>query len=878
MKNLSPRVLIAAFFLTVILGNSGSAFCQEPVELKPTEGKQEQSEPPKSPQIDRTLISESAMSPKAIEIGDAEFEELPGGKEADGIVGDFVLRNDRVEVVVSGDLPLRRPNMSAFYGDDNHTPGCLYDLTLRDANNDQITIFTPSGQRGPVSYVRLDESVGEDAAGVETVTTAAKGDGLATRHQYILEKGWQGVLIVSGFRNESNEEKEVKLTDTWTQMTQKGSVKGIQWADAVDPADKCGYAYAWVEERGASLPKSNTLTLRPGEEQRVARFLAVGESPAEAVGIVAGLRDPDSVGAVSVQLVDEEGEPIPSGRVGVPLGDEKVLYAYPDRKGVAEFLWPVGSHGLVIEDMGRETEKRTASVEAGGETRFEVPMGKQARVAFSITDTDGGDTPCKVQFNARKGTAKLDLGPTNRAHGCVDQWQSETGSFKVPLPPGDYRIVVTRGPEYDSIVNDVTLEPGQELKIGGELVRSVSTPGWVSADFHNHSTPSGDNTCGVDDRVINIAAEHVEFAPTTEHNRLYDWAPHIEALGLEKFVSTIPGMELTGRGAHFNTFPLEPEPKRQDGGAPVWQKDPRLNAIVLRDYQGAERDRWVHLNHPDMSENFVDRDHDGRADGGYAYLGNMLDGLETQNFRESHILAEAPFDVVPARTGLGKRVEYRREFIWLQLLNQGLKVWGIGVNDAHHVYGNGVGGWRTYLPSRSDEPAEIDWREMSRNAKAGRMIVTNGPYLEVETGSGSIAGGYDRVSGELDLHVRVQCADWLDIDRVQVLVNGKQDPRYNYTRAGNADMFGDGTVKFDHRLSLDLSEDAHLIVVAYGENGNLQGGFGTSSQSAMQPCAYNNPIYVDVDGGGFEPNYDTLGYDLPVRNLTVDAVDALLGD
>ena len=68
-----------------------------------------------------------------------------------------------------------------------------------------------------------------------------------------------------------------------------------------------------------------------------------------------------------------------------------------------------------------------------------------------------------------------------------------------------------------------------------------------------------------------------------------------------------------------------------------------------------------------------------------------------------------------------------------------------------------------------------------------------------------------------------------------------------------------------------------LIVVAIGEKQTLQRGFGTSTQASIQPCAYNNPIYIDVDGGGFEPNYDTLGFELPVSKLSVDKVEALLG-
>lgn len=817
---------------------------------------------------------------EAFEIGDSNFEELPKGKEADGIVGDFVLRNDKVEAVISGNLPLRRPNMSAFYGEGNETPGCLYDLTLKGSDNDQITIFTPCAQRGPVNYVRIiSENDSPDIAAVETVVSGAKGGGIAKRHVYELKAGEQGLLITTTFENTSTEEKKISLTDGWTQMRDKGSVKGIQWADSIDPADKCGYAYTWVSDGGAEIPKTNTPTLRPGEKIKVARFLAVGTSPAEAVGVVSQKKNPDAIGTISAKIYETDDKPLLTARMGIQLGGEKLVYAYPNDDGLVELPWPVGEHKVIAEHIGCDPMDVDLTVEKGKKAQQEFGFYGVPRVHFRITDSEGNDTPCKVQFHPRKGTAKVNLGPTDRAHGCVDQWHSETGEFSVPLPIGDYRIVITRGPEFDAIIKDISSGGGEKenITVEGQLVRTVKSPGWVSTDFHNHSTPSGDNTCGTDDRLINLAAEQIEFAPTTEHNRLYNWTPHIEKLGLTPFLNTVPGMELTGRGAHFNSFPFEPNPKLQDGGAPVWQKDPRLNAIVLRNHQGEERDRWVHVNHPDMSENFVDWNGDGRPDGGYAFFGNLIDGLESQNYRASQILADAPFSIGKARTGLGKQVNYNREFIWLQLLNQGLTVWGIGVADAHHVYGNGVGSWRTYIPSSSDKPAEIDWREMSRNAKAGRMVLSSGPYLEVETGAGIIAGGHDRSSGELDLKVKVQCANWLDIDRVQVLVNGKQVPEYNYTRKNNADMFGDGVVKFDHTLKLDLSEDAHIIVVAYNGSATLQQGFGTSSQASIHPCAYNNPIYVDMDGGGFQPNYDTLGYDLPVKRLTVENVEALLG-
>ena len=136
------------------------------------------------------LPSRLATAADAFELGQANFSERPGGKEADSIVGDFVLRNDKIEAVVSGNLPLRRANMSTFYGDGGETPGCLYDITLKGTANDQITIFTPSNQRGPVNYVRVanDGADGNDAA-VEVFVSAAKAGGLSRHHEYRLKDG-----------------------------------------------------------------------------------------------------------------------------------------------------------------------------------------------------------------------------------------------------------------------------------------------------------------------------------------------------------------------------------------------------------------------------------------------------------------------------------------------------------------------------------------------------------------------------------------------------------------------------------------------------------------------------------------------------------------
>ena len=809
--------------------------------------------------------------PEAFEVNNALFNELPGGKEADAIVGDFILRNDKVEAVISQNAPFRKANMGTFWGAGGTTQGCLYDLDLRGADNDQITIFAPLGLRGGVSYVRVAEGRPDGESAIETVITAAKGAGMYTKHLYRIRDGWSGVLITTLLRNETKLDRKVKLNDSWTRFGSEGSAGDIRWADSVDPADGRGYAYRWDWKDGK---KPGEITLKAGQEITVERFLAVGSSPLSAVGEI--LKRSGNTGTLSGKVVAADNEKVSGVEIVTEVNGGSVS-GYTESDGSFSFSLPKGqAYELSFKDTGRATKTETFDLKSGDSLQKDIRLPSQSAVVFNIKDGNGISIPCKVQFNGSGKTKAPNLGPNNRAHGCVDQYQSERGDFRVPVPSGTYRIVVTHGIEFSHIEREVTVGPGQSVSFEGVLKRVVDTAGWVSTDYHNHSTPSGDNTCGTADRVINMAAEQLEFVPTTEHNRLFDWTPTIASLGLESFLSTVPGIELTGSGAHFNAFPYKPDPRKQDGGAPQWSKDPRLTAITLRHLQDSDPDRWVHINHPSMEENFVDWNGDGLIDGGYANLGSMMDGLETQNYLGNNILAGAPYRI-EKKLGPGGRVKYIREFIWLQILNQGHRVWGIAVSDAHTVHGNGAGGWRTYVKSSTDDPPKIDWRELVRNSKSGQMILTNGPYLEVNASGGVLAGGDLRASGgEVNMKIKVQCTDWIDIDRVQVLVNGQQREDLNFTRKDNKAMFLDGTVKFDQEIKVKLNQDAHLIVVAYGEGFNLSKGYGSSTQSAMNPCAYNNPIFVDVDGGGFKPNGDTLGYPLPVKGLTADKVAELL--
>ena len=194
---------------------------------------------------------------EVFEISPRNLDQLTGGKEADGIIGDFILRNERIEVLIGGGAPDRKANMGAFWGPNGMTPGCLYDLTLRDQDNDQLTIFSPSKQQGPVSYVRI----GDDRKSVITYVSPALSGGLTKTHTYSLENGASGISIISKLINQTGKKISGPVNDSWTRFRESGKFDSVEWADAVDPAHKCGYAYLWLRTKMGSFPRRQRLLL-----------------------------------------------------------------------------------------------------------------------------------------------------------------------------------------------------------------------------------------------------------------------------------------------------------------------------------------------------------------------------------------------------------------------------------------------------------------------------------------------------------------------------------------------------------------------------------------------------------------------------------------
>ena len=218
-------------------------------------------------------------------------------------------------------------------------------------------------------------------------------------------------------------------------------------------------------------------------------------------------------------------------------------------------------------------------------------------------DGDHKPIPAKVEFLGRGETAKPNFGPESAEYLVGNLAYTASGRVETVLQQGQYDLIISHGPEYDAEFTRLQIESGKTAELKVVLKRVVNSEGWVSADFHSHSSPSGDNTSSQLGRVLNLAAEHIEFAPCTEHNRVSSYSDHIAFLGLSQHLATVSGMELTGSPLplnHQNVFPMIHRPRTQDGGGPTTDGSPetQMERIVAWDDHS---EKLIQQNHPDST-------------------------------------------------------------------------------------------------------------------------------------------------------------------------------------------------------------------------------------------------------------------------------------
>lgn len=801
---------------------------------------------------------------------------VPQGKEVDAIYGDFALTSQSAKAVLALPSAARHANMTV-----RDVGGCLIDFAARDFESDQLSAFYPGKRKYPFSVM-------DAKPGVVVMTSK----GTATRPRcdvrYQLSADLPVVEVTSIWTNTTQSDVTVVLEDDLrADGGKEDMVKSpngthdlfyfhdIFWQQAY-AIRAPGYAIRCnsnsrvcslnYEKQGESDP-----TLKPGESFEFKRQIVVGKDLPEVLAVVDELGGQPRPSAAKIRMIGFGDTPIPGARVTFRSADGERGTTITDAEGMIRPRLPVGDYTFDISaagiDVFQPNVMRFRVHEGTTESIFRFEGFRTGAVSVVITDDNGTSIPAKVQFTGNGDTPTPNWGPETAEHFVRNVAYTSDGTFDTLLAEGTYDVIVSRGPEYDAVFTKLEIKAGENTELKATLKHSVATPKWVSSDFHSHSSPSGDNTGSQRGRVLNLAAEHIEFAPCTEHNRIDTYDDDIAALNLQSFLATVTGMELTGQPLplnHQNVFPLKHKPRTQDGGGPVTDSSPetQVERIALWDNRS---EKVVQQNHPDIGWLFYDKNGDGNPDGGYSRSFPFINVMEIHPI--DRILTLQRFD-----HRNGKPFGNNRMLNWLQLLNQGFRIYGVVNTDAHYNF-HGSGPLRNWIHSSTDNPGDIDPMEMVRATNTGQLIMSNGPYLEAafETAESESAvpcgGDIEASDGKVDVHIKAQCANWLDVDTVFLLVNGKPAPGLTFTRKEHPELFRDrssGPLRFEHAVQLTLKEDSHIVVVT-GHRTETLGDVAGPSWGTDHPAALTNPVFVDVDGNGFSANKDTLGFPLPVK-------------
>ena len=546
------------------------------------------------------------------------------------------------------------------------------------------------------------------------------------------------------------------------------------------------------------------------------------------------------------------GRVVPEARLHVesPSG-APVTQVRPDPDGSFSFRLPTGLYRVRVRTPWGESV-RDLTLGAGGADmgtllttrpgRVTLPRGAIMRVIFD--GAAGTESPVLgddlLGFTVGDRAIKVGL-----ESNVVSLAGVESDPDAVMLPAGRYRVRASRGLEYT--VTETTLD----VLAGGETAleieaprRALETPGWIAADLHVHSAQSFDSSFPLREQVRAFAALGGEVLVGTEHDRVFDPGPTIEALGLGGRLASIVGVEATsaypGGDApftvgHLNALPMPFEPMAFRGGAPATEG--RRLRDIIDDLRALPSAVLVQLNHP------RDRFAAGVEEGSYfthlAVAGEAYDPTLPLQEDPNHALIERggtgsrdlDYDAVELLNG-GSMDRYRiTRADWFSLLLQGVVHTGTANSDTHRA-GRLPAIPRNYVPVEDDDPAHFEERELIEAVREGRSYGSTGPLLHVSLGGEGIGGSFE--GSAADLVVGAAAAPWVTLNELRVFVNGDLADRREI-RAGQ-----------EHTIPLRFDRDSFVTVEVEGP----QTGTYSAVAPDFTPFAFSNPIFVDADGDG----------------------------
>ncbi len=504
-----------------------------------------------------------------------------------------------------------------------------------------------------------------------------------------------------------------------------------------------------------------------------------------------------------------------------------------DSAGVAH------EHSHEIEAQQDATDPRLDPDVPAQTANSDLPHGV---LAFEIHDRVGNRIPGRLTFT-RAGESNPDLFPGVEARPTNLAVRKNvvyclSGADRITVPAGTYEVWATRGIEWSAAKSTIEIVAGETTTWPAELVQEVGTRGFISGDFHLHTlTHSGHGDSNMQERIISLIGEGVEFAVATDHNHNTDYGPTIDELQGWEHITGVVGNEVSTPIGHFNVFPLDPE------RAPVGASATDANELfqLLR----AETSPFgvtpvIQLNHPRwegidyFTQTGLDPITGESTNPAYS---SDFDTIELLNENEGWGFHDA--DITELETGSSVHSVLQD---WYNLLNRGQKPFIVGNSDSHTVHHNFAGYPRNYVLSEARSTEPIDPVEIADSLRRGQVFTTNGPFVQFSVGDTTTSGVTGTDTGRVMVQVRVRTPSWIFVDRVKIVVDG--DVRHEVLLEPLVDETGRVSWR-EVKQVLILGHDSWVHVIVEGDQ--PLDPIVTGGRRPILPLAITNPVWVDTD-------------------------------
>lgn len=459
---------------------------------------------------------------------------------------------------------------------------------------------------------------------------------------------------------------------------------------------------------------------------------------------------------ISGRVQDATGAAVPGALVHALTADGKYqTRVLADDTGAFSLHAVAGAATLHATSSGYPVSQ-PVSVDASATTGTVVLDAPGSIRVIATEDGSNAQLPVRVQVIpvAPVAPAPAAFGVQAEAEGRLHQAFAMNGDITLAVPPGQHRVLVTRGYEYELLDQVVSVSAGKVTEVPAKLKHSVDSTGFMCADFHVHSYFSADSADVPVNKVKSAVADGLDIPFSSEHEWVIDFQPIVQSLGVSKWAHGFPSSELTTfTFGHFGVVPIQPKPDQVNNGAIPWigKSTKEIFAAV---HAQAEKPVLV-VNHPSGGsfQSFFSRTGFERAQG------KGKGELWSDDFDALEVFNDSNFETNRAQS-VGD---------WFAILNSGRNVWAVGSSDSHYIRTSPVGYPRTCLFFGHDDPERLTADGVRDVLRSGAASISGGLYMTVEGPGGAKPGGTSTAGA---YKVVVQAPSWLSAKSLEIIVDG----------------------------------------------------------------------------------------------------------